>query len=83
MNAAVAAGKIPDIPPSTMTSGNPTYGSLDPNGDEVCSTTYKCRKNDWIWDAPDGVWGAGFDDGPLPVSTDIKPNRVLLNSIPP
>lgn len=66
LDAAVAAGKIPNIPPATATGGNPTYGALDPNGDEVCSTTYKCRKNDYIWDAPEGVFSTSFDDGPLP-----------------
>ncbi|GJE84012.1 carbohydrate esterase family 4 protein [Phanerochaete sordida] len=72
LNAAVAAGKIPDVPVSTQVNGgNPTYGSLDPMSDQVCSTTYKCRKNDYIWDAPDGVWGAGFDDGPLPTSQPL------------
>lgn len=72
LNDAVAAGKIPDIPVSTQVNGgNPTYGSLDPMSDEVCSTTYKCRKNDYIWDAPEGVWGAGFDDGPLPTSDKL------------
>lgn len=66
--AAVKAGKIPDIPVSTPTGGNPTYGSLDPMSDEICSTTYKCRKNNDTWDAPDGIFAASFDDGPLPVS---------------
>lgn len=81
LNAAVAAGKIPNIPPSTPTGGNPTYGSLDPMSDEVCSTTYKCRKNDWIWDAPEGVFGAGFDDGPLPTSDPLY-DFLQQNDIP-
>ena len=46
MNAAVAAGKIPDIPPTKDTGGNPEYAKgLDPMSDEICSTTWKCRKN--------------------------------------
>ena len=68
LNTAIQAGKIPNIPPSTPTGGNPTYGNLDPMSDEVCSTTYKCMKNNDTWNAPDGVFGASFDDGPLPVS---------------
>ncbi|EKM59059.1 carbohydrate esterase family 4 protein [Phanerochaete carnosa HHB-10118-sp] len=72
LNAAVAAGNIPNVPVSTQVNGgNPTYGSLDPTGNEVCSTTYGCRNNDDIWDAPDGVWAAGFDDGPLPTSDKL------------
>lgn len=71
LNAAVAAGKIPDIPPSNPTDGNPVYpNGLDPNSDAICSSTYKCRKNtEIVWDAPDGVFGISFDDGPQPVST--------------
>ncbi|PCH41197.1 carbohydrate esterase family 4 protein, partial [Wolfiporia cocos MD-104 SS10] len=73
LDGAVSAGKIPDIPQSTMSpDGNPVYpDSLDPTGPEVCSGTYKCQIDDDIWDAPDGVVGAGFDDGPLPTSTQL------------
>lgn len=49
--------------------GLPVYASgLDPTSDQVCSGTYKCRIPGDIWDAPDGTFGCGFDDGPLPVS---------------
>lgn len=70
LNAAVAAGKIPSFDPSTLNeNGAPVYDdNLDPNGDTVCSATYKCRIDDQLWDAPDGVVGLSFDDGPLPVS---------------
>ncbi|OSX60407.1 carbohydrate esterase family 4 protein, partial [Postia placenta MAD-698-R-SB12] len=73
LDAAVSAGKIPDIPQSTMdAAGNPTYPkSFNPTSDEVCSGTYKCRIDGDIWDAPDGVVGACFDDGPLPYSTKL------------
>ena len=58
---------IPDIPVSTyQDNGMPTYGGLDPNGVEVCSTTYQCMNNTDTWNAPDGVFGVSFDDGPLP-----------------
>ncbi|KAI0081799.1 glycoside hydrolase/deacetylase [Panus rudis PR-1116 ss-1] len=72
LNAAVSAGKIPNFPPSTATGGNPTYPGQDPNSDVICSTTYKCRKNpDNIYDAPQGVIGISFDDGPLPTSDKL------------
>lgn len=68
LNAAVSAGKIPNIPPSTsnpsVNGGNPTYpNGLDPTGKEVCSGTYKCRIDGDVWDAPQGTLGCGFDDG--------------------
>lgn len=72
LNAAVAAGKIPNIPVSTSTNGsNPAYSdATDPTGagPTICSSTAKCRGAGDIWDAPDGVLGTGFDDGPLPAS---------------
>ncbi|KAI0268179.1 hypothetical protein BC834DRAFT_821301 [Gloeopeniophorella convolvens] len=71
LNAAVQAGKIPNIPPtSDPNNGNPVYPQgFDPLSPQVCSATYKCRLTGDIWDAPDGVIGVSFDDGPLPVST--------------
>ncbi|RXW23916.1 hypothetical protein EST38_g1931 [Candolleomyces aberdarensis] len=73
LNAAVAAGRIPDIPqttlPPTPNPGdpvNPVYPpGLNPIGPEICSATYRCRHADDIWDAPDGVFASSFDDGPL------------------
>jgi chitin deacetylase len=69
LNAAIAAGAIPDIPPSTLNAAGTTVyaGGLDPNGPAVCSATYGCRIAGDVWDAPDGVYALGFDDGPLPV----------------
>jgi chitin deacetylase len=69
--AAVAAGRIPNFPPSTVDPNNgPVYSSdVNPNDvKSVCSATYKCRLPEQIWDAPEGVLGVSFDDGPLPVS---------------
>ncbi|KAI0776094.1 hypothetical protein BD413DRAFT_438435, partial [Trametes elegans] len=64
LDAAVAAGKIPDIPTTTL-DGNPVYpNNLDPMSPEICSSTYKCPDPDLIWDAPDGTFAASFDDGP-------------------
>ncbi|KAF9026752.1 glycoside hydrolase/deacetylase [Hymenopellis radicata] len=72
LDAAVKAGKIPDIPPSTSTGGSPTYpNGLDPMSAAVCSATYKCRNPDDVWDAPDGHVGIGFDDGPAAGTTKL------------
>ncbi|TFY75624.1 hypothetical protein EWM64_g8388 [Hericium alpestre] len=74
LNAAVQAGKIPNIPQSTQANPdtNPTYpNKLDPTSPEVCSGTYQCRGPDTIWDAPNGTLGLGFDDGPLPPSPTL------------
>ncbi|KAF8914600.1 carbohydrate esterase family 4 protein [Mucidula mucida] len=70
---AVAAGKIPDIPQSTTASGtNPTYPTgFDPTGPVVCSSTYKCRAEDDVWDAPEGQIGISFDDGPSQGTTKL------------
>ncbi|TFK32917.1 chitin deacetylase [Crucibulum laeve] len=71
--AAIAAGKIPNIPPSTgKPQTNPVYpAGMDPNGPEICSATYKCRHADDIWDAPDGYFGISFDDGPQPATSEL------------
>ena len=71
LNNAVQAGTIPNITVSHQSNpaANPTYGSLNPNGPQVCSGTYGCRIAGQIWDAPAGVVGISFDDGPLPVSS--------------
>ncbi|KAF8972223.1 hypothetical protein BDZ97DRAFT_1752812 [Flammula alnicola] len=58
LNAAVAAGTIPNIPQTTMgANGAPTYPpGFDPTGP-------KSIPGD-IWNAPDGVFASSFDDGP-------------------
>ncbi|KAI0322459.1 glycoside hydrolase/deacetylase, partial [Amylostereum chailletii] len=73
LNAAVQAGKIPNIPPSTMIPNqNPVYADgYDPNSPQVCSSTWKCRLAEDLWDAPDGQVGVSFDDGPLPSSDKL------------
>ena len=66
---------------------NPVYpDGNDPTGQTICSATYKCRcvrlhPSDIVhlilrnpgdfWDAPDGYFGVGFDDGPTPVGFSI------------
>ncbi|KII95173.1 carbohydrate esterase family 4 protein [Plicaturopsis crispa FD-325 SS-3] len=71
LNAAVAAGTIPDVPLSTSTGGTPVYpNGISPTSADVCSASYGCRNLEYdMWDAPDGTIGIGFDDGPLPQST--------------
>jgi hypothetical protein len=70
--AAVAGGKIPNYPQSIILQGNaPKYpDGVDPNSKtSVCSATYGCRIDSDLWDAPDGMFGVSFDDGPDPVSS--------------
>jgi hypothetical protein len=64
LNTAVAAGKIPDIPPSHTTGEqDPKYpDGLDPMSDKVCSGTYQCRIPGDIWDAPEGYLGCSFGE---------------------
>ncbi|KAM6495883.1 carbohydrate esterase family 4 protein [Amanita muscaria] len=73
LDDALKAGKIQDIPPSNNTPGtNPVYPpGVNPISDRVCSATYQCRHEDDIWDAPPGVFGSGFDDGPQPFTPKL------------
>ncbi|KAI0278828.1 hypothetical protein BGY98DRAFT_1077813 [Russula aff. rugulosa BPL654] len=71
LNTAVQAGKIPNIAPPTQTAAGtvPIYGpGINAAGPSVCSNSYGCRNPGDIYDAPEGVIGIGFDDGPLPPS---------------
>lgn len=71
LNIAVQANKIPNIPAPTQTAAgtNPIYASgLNPSDPSVCSGSYGCQLPGTIYNAPAGVMGLGFDDGPLPVS---------------
>ena len=70
LNAAIKAGKIPNIPVSTQANpdANPAYeGYADPSKQPICSNYAQCRIDGQIWDAPNGTVGISFDDGPLPV----------------
>ncbi|KAF9568900.1 glycoside hydrolase/deacetylase [Agrocybe pediades] len=83
LNAAVAAGTIPDIPIPTQTAPNtnPIYPTgSDPNSPNICSGTYKCRIPGDIWDSPDGVFASSFDDGPSP-STPKLVNFLDSNNV--
>lgn len=81
LNAAVAAGKIPNLAPSTNDPANgPVYAKgLDPMSPDVCSATYKCRLDTDLWDAPDGQVGISFDDGPIPVRVLHNFYRITLS----
>lgn len=74
LHAAIAAGKIPDIPVTTMDGPGPTYpDGYDPMSPDVCSSTAQCRIPGDIWDGPPGALSLSFDDGPLPVSVPPLP----------
>jgi chitin deacetylase len=80
LNVAVQANKIPNIPQSVLNSaGAPAYNGVNPSDPSVCSGTYGCRIPGTIYDAPAGVMGLGFDDGPLPVS-HYFPFRLLFQT---
>ncbi|KAE8222391.1 hypothetical protein CF319_g4400 [Tilletia indica] len=88
LKSAIAAGKIPDIPPSKLNQqGSPTYpaGLADPCN---WSNTGCQGKND-IYSAPDNFMGIQFDDGPTPASpvltkfltqNDIAATHFLIGS---
>lgn len=85
-NNAVAQGLIPDIAPSVDNDGWPAYpASVDISSTEVCSWTMaKCNGTGDltdIVDAPDGMIGISFDDGPQPASTELL-GFVTENNIP-
>jgi len=73
--AAISSGKIPNFAPSVSdpTTGLPSYppGSDLKSVTGFCVSNQGCRVPGDIWDAPDGVWGLGFDDGPLPSSDKL------------
>ncbi|KAL4075861.1 carbohydrate esterase family 4 protein [Scleroderma citrinum] len=72
LHAAIAAGKIPDIPVTTMGGPSPTYpDGYDPMSPNVCSSSYQCRIPGDIWDGPPGTLSLSFDDGPLPPSPTL------------
>jgi peptidoglycan/xylan/chitin deacetylase (PgdA/CDA1 family) len=72
LNAAVAAGQIPNIPPSVVsaTGDNIAYpAGTNSTGTDVCSATFGCYASDDILNAPAGVFATSFDDGPTDGST--------------
>ncbi|KAJ3563277.1 hypothetical protein NP233_g9041 [Leucocoprinus birnbaumii] len=72
LDAAVKAGKIPDISPSEQEHGkDPTYPGHDPMSPEICSSTYKCINTAAWWDGPEGYYASSFDDGPQPTTDKL------------
>lgn len=71
LNDAIAAGKIPDIPPSVESaSGDVAYPAVvGKNNKTVCSWTLdKCDAESDVLAPPDGEWTIAFDDGPTAAS---------------
>lgn len=74
LNAAVAAGKIPNIPASPYPAGT------DPSSPQICSGSAWCKIPGDIFDGPDGYYASSFDDGPYPASALFRKFRKLLTS---
>ncbi|GAA5919745.1 hypothetical protein JCM6882_008933, partial [Rhodosporidiobolus microsporus] len=72
-NAAKAAGKIPSFAPSFLSGGQPAYGSGVKTGEDgVCSWSVShCFGEGDVYQAPNGMYAASFDDGPLPHSPTL------------
>lgn len=71
LKKAVHDGKIPNIASTKQTAPNtvPVYDlSVNPNDPNVCAASHGCRNPGDIYDAPRGIIGISFDDGPLTVS---------------
>ena len=70
LNAALAAGKIRNIPVSTsVNQSTPVYpNGTDPTSPDICSGSYQCAIPGDIWNGPDGIFASSFDDGPTDVS---------------
>ncbi|KAL4259230.1 chitin deacetylase [Pleurotus pulmonarius] len=80
LRKAIDDGKIPDVPrTSAVPDTDPTYpAGIDPMDPSVCSSTYKCRIPGDTWDAPEGVFGTGFDD--TPTQPSIRLNQFLKDN---
>ncbi|KAG8895009.1 hypothetical protein FRB99_000818 [Tulasnella sp. 403] len=80
LNKAQAAGLIPNI--SMSTNEGETYpAGVNATSPQVCSSTQQCRAPGDIWDAPDGMIGISFDDGPTEFSNTLyqflKANQII------
>lgn len=72
LNEAVSSGKIPNIPSSTVTSaGNIVYPSGHSEREIGSWTNSKIVGPNDIAEAPTGVWGINFDDGPVDQSVNL------------
>ncbi|KAK0542963.1 hypothetical protein OC845_006360, partial [Tilletia horrida] len=70
LNDAIAAGKIPNIPPSKLVNGQPTYPAGTPDPCNWSNT--QCQGKGDIYYAPNGYMGIQFDDGPTPASSQLR-----------
>lgn len=70
--SAQAAGKIPNLPQSTVDGNGLNVYPSTASAQDICSwTTIKCYGPNDVKQAPDGTWIVGFDDGPTNVSPDL------------
>jgi len=84
LNAAVQAGKIPNIPvPVPATAGGvPVYPAGTSGSDpSVCSFTYGCVSPNVTINGPAGVMALSFDDGPLAGPSDTLNQFLAQNQI--
>lgn len=73
LNAATAAGKIPNISPSTVNAdGSISYPNGIGSSKDTCNWTIsKCLGARDISSVPDHEWTISFDDGPTGASTAL------------
>lgn len=72
LDAAIAAGKIPNIAPALNQGGSPVYQNNEGNDPNTCSwTATKCVSKTDIVNAPPSHMTIGFDDGPTENSDDL------------
>ncbi|KAK0542116.1 hypothetical protein OC845_006759 [Tilletia horrida] len=70
LNAALKDGRIPNIPPSALLNGRPTYPAGIP---DPCNWSLtNCQGKHDIYTAPDGYMGIQFDDGPTPATPQLN-----------
>lgn len=74
LNTQRQAGRIPSFQPSIRTPNEGVKYAAGLNGSDpntVCSWTIGCKSPNDINDAPAGMMGVSFDDGPTPASPEL------------
>ncbi|KAA1080083.1 hypothetical protein PGTUg99_006488 [Puccinia graminis f. sp. tritici] len=73
LNREKQAGRIPHLKPSIKTADQSVKYDPGVNGSDpkICSWTIGCRSPTDITDAPAGMMGISFDDGPEPASSQL------------
>ncbi|KAG9005329.1 hypothetical protein FRB94_001620 [Tulasnella sp. JGI-2019a] len=66
--AVEAQGLIPNI---TQTNAGVYPKGVDPTSKEICNAAAQCVAPGDIWNAPDGMLGVSFDDGPTQYSSTL------------